>query len=78
MQPLSRAIRQGRDLRLRAEVYSALHVGNAAVRGLLVLKRFLEHEGYDVDLVTNVTDVNDKIYDAATEAGVASTSWRAR
>ncbi len=47
-------------------VYSRIHIGNA--RPFVVfslLKRFLEHEGYDVDLVVNVTDVNDKIYDAA-------------
>jgi cysteinyl-tRNA synthetase len=47
-------------------VYSRIHIGNA--RPFVVfslLKRFLEHERYDVDLVVNVTDVNDKIYDAA-------------
>jgi cysteinyl-tRNA synthetase len=47
-------------------VYSRIHVGNA--RPFVVfslLKRFLEHEGYAVSLVVNVTDVNDKIYDAA-------------
>ncbi len=47
-------------------VYSRIHIGNA--RPFVVfslLKRFLEHEGYGVDLVINVTDVNDKIYDAA-------------
>jgi cysteinyl-tRNA synthetase len=47
-------------------VYSRIHIGNA--RPYLVfslLKRFLEHEGYGVTLVVNVTDVNDKIYDAA-------------
>ena len=27
-----------------------------------LLKRFLEHEGFDVTLVENITDVNDKIY----------------
>jgi cysteinyl-tRNA synthetase len=51
-------------------VYSRIHVGNA--RPFVVfalLKRFLEHEGYDVDLVINVTDVNDKIYDAAAAEG---------
>ena len=54
-------------------VYARVHVGNA--RPFVVfalLKRFLEHEGYDVTLVANVTDVNDKIYDAAREAGVPS------
>ena len=51
-------------------VYSRIHIGNA--RPFLVfslLKRFLEHEGYKTTLVVNVTDVNDKIYDAARLAG---------
>ncbi|MEA2200224.1 MAG: cysteinyl-tRNA synthetase [Solirubrobacteraceae bacterium] len=51
-------------------VYSRIHIGNA--RPFVVfslLKRFLEHEGYEVTLVINVTDVNDKIYDAAREQG---------
>ena len=54
-------------------VYGRVHVGNA--RPFVVfslLKRFLEHQGYDVTLVANITDVNDKIYDAAREAGVGS------
>jgi cysteinyl-tRNA synthetase len=54
-------------------VYAPIHVGNA--RPFVVfalLKRFLEHEGHQVTLVENVTDVNDKIYDAAREAGVPS------
>ena len=47
-------------------VYQRIHVGNA--RPFIVsmwLKRWLEHEGYDVTLVENITDINDKIYDAA-------------
>jgi cysteinyl-tRNA synthetase len=54
-------------------VYGRIHVGNA--RPYIVfslLKRFLEHEGYDTTLVVNITDVNDKIYDAARERGVPS------
>jgi cysteinyl-tRNA synthetase len=54
-------------------VYGRVHVGNA--RPFVVfalLKRFLEREGYEVTLVENVTDVNDKIYDAARERGVPS------
>ena len=51
-------------------VYSRIHVGNARPFVIFsVLKRFLEHEGYGVDLVINVTDVNDKIYDAARALG---------
>jgi cysteinyl-tRNA synthetase len=51
-------------------VYSRVHVGNA--RPFVVfsqLKRFLEHEGYEATLVANITDINDKIYAAAREAG---------
>jgi cysteinyl-tRNA synthetase len=54
-------------------VYGRIHVGNA--RPFIVfslLKRFLEHEGYETTLVVNVTDVNDKIYDAARRRGVPS------
>jgi cysteinyl-tRNA synthetase len=54
-------------------VYGRIHVGNA--RPFVVfslLKRFLAHEGYEVTFVANVTDVNDKIYDAARAAGVPS------
>jgi cysteinyl-tRNA synthetase len=54
-------------------VYARIHVGNA--RPFVVfalLKRLLEHEGYSVTLVENITDVNDKIYDAARERGVQS------
>ncbi|MDP9293479.1 MAG: cysteine--tRNA ligase, partial [Actinomycetota bacterium] len=54
-------------------VYSRVHVGNARPYVVFsLLKRFLEHEGYDVTLVVNVTDVNDKIYDAARAAGRGS------
>jgi cysteinyl-tRNA synthetase len=53
--------------------YERVHVGNARPYVVfMVLKRFLEHEGYDATLVINVTDINDKIYDAAREAGVPS------
>jgi cysteinyl-tRNA synthetase len=54
-------------------VYGRVHVGNA--RPFVVftlLKRFLQHEGYQPVFVANVTDVNDKIYDAARERGVPS------
>jgi cysteinyl-tRNA synthetase len=48
-------------------VYQRIHVGNAyAVTVLpLWLKRWLEASGYETKLVVNVTDINDKIYDAA-------------
>ncbi len=54
-------------------VYGRIHVGNA--RPFVVfslLKRFLVREGYAVDFVANITDINDKIYTAARQAGVDS------
>jgi cysteinyl-tRNA synthetase len=54
-------------------VYGRIHVGNARPYVLFsLLKRFLEREGYDARLVVNITDVNDKIYDAARQRGVSS------
>jgi cysteinyl-tRNA synthetase len=54
-------------------VYSRIHIGNARPYVVFsLLRRFLAHEGYEVDLVVNVTDVNDKIYDAARAQGRGS------
>ncbi len=60
-------------------VYSRIHIGNA--RPFVVfslLARFLRSEGYTAKLVVNVTDVNDKIYTAAGEAGEPSSEFAAR
>jgi cysteinyl-tRNA synthetase len=54
-------------------VYSRIHIGNA--RPFVVfslLARFLRSEGYGAKLVVNVTDINDKIYVAAGDAGKPS------
>ena len=54
-------------------VYQRIHVGNARPYVVFLwLKRWLEQTGYDVTLVENVTDVNDKIYEAAEKQGIAS------
>jgi cysteinyl-tRNA synthetase len=46
-------------------VYSRIHIGNARPFVIFsLLSRFLRHEGHAVTLVINITDVNDKIYDA--------------
>jgi cysteinyl-tRNA synthetase len=56
--------------------YGRIHIGNARPYVVFsLLKRFLEHEGYAVNLVVNITDVNDKIYAAAREAGSPSAEW---
>ena len=47
-------------------VYQRIHVGNARPFVIsLWLKRWLERNGYDVNLTENITDINDKIYAAA-------------
>src|SRR5262245_50404502 len=47
-------------------VYQRIHVGNARPYVISMwLKRWLEDQGYDVTLVENITDINDKIYAAA-------------
>src|SRR6059058_5167797 len=47
-------------------VYQRAHIGNARpfILGMW-LRTWLRHRGYDATLVHNITDVNDKIYDAA-------------
>jgi len=60
-------------------VYGRIHIGNA--RPFVVfslLRRFLAHEGYEVRLVVNITDVNDKIYDAAAATGEPSAALAER
>jgi cysteinyl-tRNA synthetase len=65
--------RDGRKVGIYAcgpTVYGRIHVGNA--RPFVVfslLARFLAHEGFEPTLVANITDINDKIYDAARPAG---------
>ncbi len=62
-------------------VYQRIHVGNAYAVSVfpLWLRRWLADRGYDVTLVVNVTDVNDKIYEAApgasAELAAAATRW---
>src|SRR5438874_11405616 len=61
-------------------VYARAHVGNARpfVLGMW-LRSWLRAQGYDVTLVHNITDVNDKIYDAApgasAELAARATEW---
>ena len=52
-------------------VYNFIHIGNA--RPMIVfdtVRRYLEHKGYDVNYVSNFTDVDDKIIKKANEEGV--------
>lgn len=47
-------------------VYQRIHVGNAVPFVFAMwLRRWLQHTGYEVQLAINITDINDKIYEAA-------------
>ena len=52
-------------------VYNLIHIGNA--RPMIVfdtVRRYMEYKGYDVNYVSNFTDVDDKIIKAAVAEGV--------
>ena len=54
-------------------VYNLIHIGNA--RPMIVfdtVRRYFEHKGYEVNYVSNFTDVDDKIIKAAIEEGVTA------
>lgn len=53
-------------------VYNYIHIGNA--RPIIffdTVRRFFEAYGYDVQMVSNFTDIDDKIIDAAQKEGVS-------
>ena len=53
-------------------VYNLIHIGNA--RPMIIfdtVRRYLEYKGYDVNYVSNFTDVDDKIIKKANEEGVS-------
>ena len=54
-------------------VYNLIHIGNA--RPMIVfdtVRRYMEYKGYDVNYVSNFTDVDDKIIKKANEEGVST------
>ncbi|MCH1982446.1 cysteine--tRNA ligase [Ruminococcus sp. OA3] len=54
-------------------VYNLIHIGNA--RPMIVFdtaRRYMEYKGYEVNFVSNFTDVDDKIIAKAIEEGVES------
>lgn len=54
-------------------VYNYIHIGNA--RPMIVfdtVRRYFEYKGYDVNFVSNFTDVDDKIIKKSIEEGVSA------
>ena len=54
-------------------VYNFMHIGNA--RPIIIfdtIRRYFEYKGYDVNFVSNFTDVDDKIIKRANEEGVSA------
>ncbi|TDM00893.1 cysteine--tRNA ligase [Macrococcus carouselicus] len=51
-------------------VYNYIHIGNARPAiSFDVVRRYFEYKGYDVNYVSNFTDVDDKLIKAANELG---------
>ncbi len=54
-------------------VYQRIHVGNSRPFVLAMwLRSWLRHSGYEVTLVHNITDVDDKVYTEAAKLGIPS------
>jgi cysteinyl-tRNA synthetase len=60
-------------------VYDRVHVGNARpyVLGIWI-KRWLDQNGYEVKLVENITDVDDRVYEASAKMEIGSRELAAR
>ena len=83
------ATRTTREFQPRLEGVASIYVCGATVQGVPhighvrsglnfdVLRRWLAHKGYDVRLVRNVTDIDDKILTKAAEAGRPWWEWAA-
>ncbi|KAB1440496.1 cysteine--tRNA ligase [Candidatus Galacturonibacter soehngenii] len=60
-------------------VYNYIHIGNA--RPMIIfdtVRRYMEYKGYEVNFVSNFTDVDDKIIKKAIEEGVSATEISTR
>ena len=54
-------------------VYDYIHIGNARTALVTdIIRRYLEHRGYTVKLVQNLTDIDDKIIERSQKLGVSS------
>ncbi|OJG62257.1 cysteinyl-tRNA synthetase [Enterococcus mundtii] len=54
-------------------VYNYIHIGNArSTIAFDTIRRYLEYRGYQVNYVSNFTDVDDKIIKAANELGITA------
>lgn len=83
------ATRTTREFRSRLDSVASIYLCGATVQGIPhighvrsglnfdVLRRWLQHKGYDVRLVRNVTDIDDKILEKAAEAGRPWWEWAA-
>ena len=60
-------------------VYNYIHIGNArAVVSFDVIRRYLEYRGFEVNFVSNFTDVDDKIIKGANAEKMTTTAFSQR
>lgn len=54
-------------------VYNYIHIGNArSTVAFDTIRRYFEYRGYEVNYISNFTDVDDKIIKTANEAGIST------
>jgi cysteinyl-tRNA synthetase len=60
-------------------VYSDAHIGHARTYFAFdVVRRYFEYKGYDVNYIQNITDVDDKIINAANKEGIDALEYSRR
>jgi len=60
-------------------VYSDAHIGHARTYVAFdIIRRYLEYKGYEVTYVQNITDVDDKIINAANKEGIDALEYSRR
>ena len=60
-------------------VYNYIHVGNArSVVGFDLVRKYLEFRGFEVQYISNFTDVDDKIINGAKAANMTTTAFSER
>jgi cysteinyl-tRNA synthetase len=60
-------------------VYNHIHIGNARTfLSFDLIRRYLQHRGFEVKFVQNITDVDDKIIRTANEEGLSAAEVAAR
>ena len=60
-------------------VYNYIHIGNArSVVAFDVIRKYMEYRGFEVNYISNFTDVEDKIFNGANKEGIPAKEFSER